>query len=373
MRDFVEIVRQDTEVIRSLLETGEPPERIRAAWALALRLGGTVRPELIQGSLAEPHPGVRRHLVVVLAGYQERVVLATLARQDFDADVRAVACQYLGTLGGPEDAESWRVLHERLESDASAEVRRTAIAYLPPHIPAFLRGAVAARTGDESLDVRRAAVDKLMEWAGLLRHGPSEEEFEARLNLEPDFDPVEVLKFVLTLYRMHWKEAELPWECLRPFTQSGEPDPYWDTQLLELLEPLSQFYRAMWSLELLEPRSEPEADAWVLEVALRFWRKPSQGDETKINWVALAAEEALKCLKARFEAGYLKVLDARGKALARELREALDLARRQALEDHRSRCEQPEHGECFGKEWSLDGMMAVLLELSGPEEQRTDG
>ncbi|HEX8821544.1 MAG TPA: HEAT repeat domain-containing protein [Archangium sp.] len=374
MRDFAEIARLDTEVLRSLLEAGEAPERVRAAWALALRLGGTLRPELIQGSLTEPHPGVRRHLVVVLAGYQERAVLATLARQDLDGEVRAVACQYLSMIGRPEDAESWRVLHERLEADVSAEVRRAAIAYLPPHTPAFLRSAVASRVGDESLDVRRAAADKLLEWSGL-SGGGLPDVLVSRFHLEPDpelrrewvrracslggerallaalLDAREgTLQFVLELYVA--QRIQLPWECLRPVARRGHPG------LDALL------------MDLLAPGAQPEADAWLLEVALRFWRESSQDYDDAVAW---AAEGALKCLDERLEAGHLTAPDARGNTRARELRDALVEARRRALEYHLTWCEESEHGECFDEDWSLDGMMDVLLGLSPPGDHPLDG
>ncbi|HEX8436564.1 HEAT repeat domain-containing protein [Archangium sp.] len=371
MRDFAELAHLDTEVLRSLLEAGEAPERVRAAWALALRLGGTIRPDLVQGALTEPEPGVRRHLVVVLAGYQERAVLATLASQDFDAAVRAVACQYLAMIGRPEDAGSWRVLHERLEADASGEVRWAAIAYLPPHTPAFLRSAVAARVGDESLEVRRAVADKLLEWAGLSGDGLPEV-VVSRLQLEPDLElrrewvrgacalggdrellaalvdaPEGTLRFVLELYAA--QRVRLPWECLRPFTQHGRPG------LDSLL------------IGLLEPGPQDEADAWLLEVALRYWRDSTEDYDRESAW---AARDALECLEARLEAGHLREPDAWVCTLARKLWEALEEARRRALEDHVTGCEALEHDECFAEEWPLDRTLETLLDLASRGDPR---
>ncbi len=369
MRDFAELAHLDTEVLRSLLEAGEPPERVRAAWALALRLGTTIRPDLVQGSLTEPDPGVRRHLVVVLAGYQERAVLATLARQDDDEAVRAVACQYLAMISRPEDTESWRLLHERLEEDASAEVRRAAIAYLPPHTPAFLRSAVAARAGDESLDVRRAVADRLLEWAGLSGEGLPEV-LVSRLHLEPELElrrewvrracalggegallealvdaPEGTLRFVLEFYAA--QGVRLPWESLRPFTQLGRPG------LDSLL------------MDLLEPGTQDEADAWLLEVALRSWRDSTEDDDRES---ARTARDALKCLEARLEAGHLREPDAWVCTLARKLWEAMNEARRKALAWHLTQCEEPEHGECFEEDWWFDRTMERLSALASRGE-----
>jgi hypothetical protein len=316
---------------------------------------------------------VRRHLVVVLAGYQERAVLATLARQDFDAAVRAVACQYLGMIGRPEDAGSWRVLHERLEEDASDEVRRAAIASLPAHTPGFLRSAVVARVGDESLDVRRAVADKLLEWAGLSGEGLPEV-LVSRLQLEPDLElrrewvrracalggerellealvdaPEGTLQFVLGLYAA--QRVRLPWECLRPFTQQGQP----------VLDSLL--------IDLLEPGPQDEVDAWLLEVALRFWRDSVEENGSESAWVA--ARGALECLEARLEAGDLREPDAWVCALARKLWEALGEARRQALEEHVSWCEAPEHDACFADEWTLDRTLEALSGLASREGCQT--
>jgi hypothetical protein len=367
MRDFAELAHLDTEELRSLLEAGEAPERVRAAWALALRLGGTIRPDLVQGSLTEPDPGVRRHLVVVLAGYQERAVLATLARQDFDEAVRAVACQYLGMIGRPEDAESWRVLHERLEEDASTEVRRAAIAHLPPHTPAFLRSAVAARVGDERVEVRRAVADKLLAWAGLSGEGLPEV-LVSRLHLEPDLElrrewvrracslgeartllealldaSEETLRFVLEVYVA--QRVRLPWESLRPFTRSGRPE----------LDSLV--------MDLLVSGPQEEADVWLLELALESWRQSAEKHDGENPW--WDPPDALACLEARLEAGHLEEPGEWVKALARKLWEAMVEGRRKALARHLPWCTEPEHVECFEEEWRLDRTMEALARLAG--------
>ncbi|WNG18880.1 HEAT repeat domain-containing protein [Cystobacter fuscus] len=362
MRDFADISRLETEALRSLLETGAAPERVRAAWALALRLGGMIRPELIQDSMTEPHPGVRRHLVVVLAGYQERAVLATLARQDLDAEVRAVACQYLAMLGRSEDTDSWRVLHERLEADTSAEVRRACIASLPSHTPDFVRNAVAGVVGDESLDVRREAACKWLEWAGGLP-----DVLVARVTLEPDPElrrelvrrgcavdggrsllkalldaPEETLRLVLETCAE--REYRLPWSLLQPISRRGRPG------LDSLL------------MDVLEADAPAEVIVWLLMVALRFWRDPSQDYDDE---VARAAYEALGCLASRLEAGHLGEPDARARALAHELRELLAEERRRLLPAHREWCDAPEHEECLVEEWGLDGMMELLGRIRG--------
>lgn len=365
MRDFAELAHLETATLRSVLEAGEAPERVRAAWALALRLGGSIRPELVQGSLTEPHAGVRRHLVVVLAGYQERAVLATLARQDAEAEVRAVACQYLAMLGRPEDTDSWRVLHERLEEDASDEVRRATIAFLPLHTPDFLRSAVAARVGDASLEVRRAAADRLLEWAALSGEGMPEV-LVPRVALEPEAQlrqelirrgcaldggrallallgdaPAETLGSLLKACAA--RGVHFPWEVLLPFVRREQAG------LDSLL------------MEVLAPEASAEAEAWLLEVALRHWRAPFPVVDERIGW---AASRALECLWSRLEAGHLKEPDERGRALARDLLAALDAMQPWAMDIHRMWCAAPEHGECFSEDFPSDRLMKALVRLA---------
>jgi hypothetical protein len=268
-------------------------------------------------------------------------------------------------IGRPEDAGSWRVLHERLEEDASDEVRRAAIASLPAHTPGFLRSAVAARVEDESLDVRRAVADKLLEWAGLSGEGLPEV-LVSRLQLEPDLElrrewvrracalggerellealvdvPEGTLRFVLELYAA--QRVRLPWECLRPFTQQGRPG------LDSLL------------IDLLEPGPQDEADAWLLEVALRYWRDSAEDYDRESAW---AARGALECLEARLEAGDLREPDAWVCALARKLWEAMGDSRRRALEEHVTWCEAPEHEACFADEWPFDRTLETLSGLA---------
>jgi hypothetical protein len=365
MRDFADIAQLDTGTLRSVLETGEAPERVRAAWALALRLGGAIRSELVQDSLTEPHAGVRRHLVVVLAGYQERAVLATLARQDPEAEVRAAACQYLAMLGRPEDTASWRVLHEQLETDASDEVRRACIAFLPPHTPAGLRSAVAARVGDDSLDVRRAAADRLLEWAGL-SGDLMPEVLVPRVRLEPDAPlrqelirrgcaldgglsllayledaPETTLGRVLRICAV--QGLQFPWELLLPFVRRGEG---WLDELL---------------IDVLAAEAPAEAETWLLEVALRYWSMPSPEVEQGIRE---AASGALEWLASRLEAGHLKEPDEQGMARARELLAALDAALPWVLEVHRGWCDEPEHGECLSEDFLGDRLRKVLVRLA---------
>jgi hypothetical protein len=292
----------------------------------------------------------------MLAGYQERAVLATLARQDHDAAVRAAACQYLAMIGRPEDEESWRVLHERLETDAAAEVRRATIAHLPPHTPASVRTAVVAATRDANLEVRHAAADKLSEWARL-----SQEGYPASLvaHLLNESDP-ELRQELMRRWRAHegakpllesLRDASddlvlsavelcvahrdsLPWEDLQPFALRGHA-------ALDVL-----------LMGLLQPEAPAAAEAWLLKVALRYWRAPSSRSRGTIS---TASWDALECLRKRFEEGRLNEPEETGGALARELLDAMETDLGRQLAEHVESCDEPEHGDACG--WDADDLL----------------
>ena len=77
---FSDVERLDADALKTLLIAGEPPERVWAAWALGLRHHQAFARELRATAAEEPHAGVRRHLVVVLAGAGERRSVLTHGR-----------------------------------------------------------------------------------------------------------------------------------------------------------------------------------------------------------------------------------------------------------------------------------------------------
>lgn len=80
----------DDNSLREVLKRGVAEQRIWAAWSLALRAGVTV-PHLVQHVSGEPSTGVRRALLVVLAGHGEVDTLVAHASHDPSLDVRAHA------------------------------------------------------------------------------------------------------------------------------------------------------------------------------------------------------------------------------------------------------------------------------------------
>src|SRR4051812_16543620 len=71
LQSFEGALALGSERLRGLLVEGDSRERVWAAWALGLRVGGAFSAEASAQSRLEPDPGVRRHLVVLLAGLSE--------------------------------------------------------------------------------------------------------------------------------------------------------------------------------------------------------------------------------------------------------------------------------------------------------------
>lgn len=113
----------DHDVLRRLLTDGDRAERIWAAWALTAILGSQSAPDILASGDLSQSAGVRRQLLVVLAGLGENLIIRTLAEGDPSPVVRASGCQYLMQTWQPGDVESADFLRFCLFADPAAEVR----------------------------------------------------------------------------------------------------------------------------------------------------------------------------------------------------------------------------------------------------------
>lgn len=113
--------------LRRLVDEGEPQDRLRAAWALALRLGphaSSALRDLVGGDVGE---GLRQQLIVVLAGLGERSVVLEIARHEPNERVRATATAYvIRTAPAGEDEQARSFAAGKLR-DESAAVRLAAL------------------------------------------------------------------------------------------------------------------------------------------------------------------------------------------------------------------------------------------------------
>jgi hypothetical protein len=354
---FSEVEGLDTDALRRLLKEGTPRERVWAAWGLGLRLGAGALPELERASRREPDPGARRHLLVVLAGHRDIDLLTVIARDDPDEYVRASACQYLARVA--PDVEAVRtLLRERLEVEASREVRSAILRHLPGVRQEDFVTVVHA-LADDVLELRWAALDALT--AAGERALPVLRE---RAWVEPDAGLAQAI-------RERWLElvgpAALLEECL-------ELPPERAAELLWMLAETGQ--RFGWEdLALLTLRGESTLDLAVLaclrqEAApaeARMWLEDLlvQGYEGTVTQEA--REAAWKALRPLLEA--LRTVHAEDLELPERLRLGQVRALLQRL------CARSRHEEDSGEEdlyededgcWSQepeDELLALLRQL----------
>ena len=180
---FTDVERLDADALKTLLIVGEPPERVWAAWALGLRHHQAFARELRATAAEEPHAGVRRHLVVVLAGAGERQSVLTMAAHDPDERVRATALQYVARLAQPKDDDANDLL-ARTMAEGTPLLRLGCIAGLRPDARAGLWDAVDACVASPDRDLRWAAYEAVMRHGGAVRAAP--ELARELLHLEPE-------------------------------------------------------------------------------------------------------------------------------------------------------------------------------------------
>ena len=120
---FESVMEIDTASQKRLLHVGDEVEQVWAAWALGLKLGAHIIPELVECLKTCRFPGTRRHFLVVLAGLGERETLEKYAVSDPAPLVRATACRYLARTAEPGNMRVERLLLERLREDTFPEVR----------------------------------------------------------------------------------------------------------------------------------------------------------------------------------------------------------------------------------------------------------
>lgn len=125
--DFDTVLELPAKEQRRLLAEGDAPERLWAAWAVALRLGRDAVPSLTMSGALRAPSGLRRQLLVVIAGLGERDVLRVLTDQDDAPEVRATACAYfIRTAPRADNGEIVTFAAQHLRSE-SKEVREAVL------------------------------------------------------------------------------------------------------------------------------------------------------------------------------------------------------------------------------------------------------
>jgi len=154
---FESVARLDTDAQKALLQNGDSVERVWAAWALGLKFGSQIIPDLQMSLQTSPSSGTRRQFVVILAGLGDRFTVEDLARYDPDEFVRATACQYLLKTAQPRDGRLASLLLERLSLDPSPLVRLAVLQNRREGLPPLRTQHLRALEHDPDPDVRGSA------------------------------------------------------------------------------------------------------------------------------------------------------------------------------------------------------------------------
>lgn len=305
----------EPQALRALLLGGNAQERVWAAWALGLRLGGAFTTEATAQSRREPDPGVRRHLVVLLAGLQEGTAIRTIAANDPDPYVRATAHRYaVQTIG----SDAFATALSAATSDSSEIVREECVRVLAGRWPSSRLHDLIGLLADRAIGVRQAAMDRLSEHTlvqsdlpALMRRAIEEPDPDLRHRLVirvveaagagalalalPD-QPVSNL--VELLDHMHSSGLRMSWNELATLTTRGIPS--LDRRILQLLrdtEGADLLWLARCAVRALAwppPRNRIEADvAWDVRVVADAARRALVAKVAGIDPLPLVRDEVL--------------------------------------------------------------------------------
>ena len=152
---FEQVARLSPREAGALLRGGDAQERVWASWVIAAAYGEAAAEGLRVALAGEADAGVRRHLLVVLAGLGATRIVASHAAKDSDADVRATAARYLARLAEPDDAAEYDLLVART-IDLAPAVRYAVADALRVDAPDAVVRAVAGLLFDPDVEVRWA-------------------------------------------------------------------------------------------------------------------------------------------------------------------------------------------------------------------------
>jgi hypothetical protein len=274
-KDYQDVARQPLHRRRELLVAGDSPERVWAAWSLALDTGRRAAPWIVDSLKRWPEGGVRRHLVVVLAGLGERGVVRTLAAFDPDDQVRATAWQHFLGTAPSFDPTLAGFVDARLLADPSPAVRERILRSLRPGLGGVTLNRLASLAADAQEAVRRAALAQIE-----LRH-PADEFFPQPLGPRLVDEPAADLKARLAVLCLRSGRRQLVLEA-------AARSPIGDAEvLLEVLADLGE--RFAWE-ELAELAARGRA---ALDWRLVDLLSPTAGDEVTV-WLAQGIARRLR-------------------------------------------------------------------------------
>lgn len=154
---FDDVFREPLAAMALRLTGDDAPERLWAAWAMALREGDAA---LVERLRSEPSEGVRASLVSVVANAERAPLLGSVLVLDASSLVRETAARVLCHMAN-EVAPVMPLLRLVLQSDKAVTVRVAIVEEFPSGSPA-LRELLLLAFADEALEVQVAAVQRAL-------------------------------------------------------------------------------------------------------------------------------------------------------------------------------------------------------------------
>jgi hypothetical protein len=162
-QDFRQVFELDEHTLRALVSgKGDAPERLWAAWALALRRDPEAASILRRAATGDPSPGVRAHLALLLVAHGELAAAMTLARLDPEAIVRSSACRHLARVAKPTDAGLQELIATAMRSDPSPAVHAAIADAVRLDAAEEFWATCARRLRDPDDEVRANVVEALL-------------------------------------------------------------------------------------------------------------------------------------------------------------------------------------------------------------------
>ena len=159
-RDLLELHERQ---LRDLVDgEGDAPERVWAAWVLALRHDRDVLRIVRQAAAGDPSPGVRAHMALLLVAHGELSAATTLAMTDSSDLVRAAACRHLARVAKANDLRLQEVLEAAMRADLSANVHSAIADAMRLDASEGVWRACVARLGDPDEEVRANIIEALL-------------------------------------------------------------------------------------------------------------------------------------------------------------------------------------------------------------------
>jgi hypothetical protein len=282
---FEALKDQEQDLLETVVRTGDGPERVWSAWALALRLGSDSLPALAHDT--QPDPGVRAHFAVILAGFGQEEALRALAASDPDPFVRATALDYLMRTASLERRpETARFIDGLLVGGPEEQLALRVLQTAPADWPPFSKQAIEALLSHPTPSVRIEAAHRLPTAVS-----PEDLPVELiRARLRDELDP-RVLRALADACASPAFKRQLLAAAVRVTDAAAHILGTLDTvnltadwKSLQALAQLDDPQIRLLCLKLCADWDSPEAVEWLTALAIGSWEVIYFSDNGSVSW-----------------------------------------------------------------------------------------